>query len=72
MAPGGHVLTFPVQHGEMLNIVAFKTDVGDWSDAQKLTRPATREELLRDFCHCSEETIGLLSLTRPNLDVVST
>lgn len=72
MGPGGHVLTFPVNHGKTLNIVAFKTDSGEWPDLQKLTKSAEREDLLRDFGQSSSETVKLLSLTKPNLDIVST
>lgn len=71
MGPGGHILTFPVNHGKIMNVVAFKTDKGEWSDSQHLTRPATREDLLRDFGDFSKDTIQLLSLTKPTLDVVS-
>lgn len=70
MGPGGHVLTFPVEHGKILNIVAFKTDPEEWPDHQKLTRTSQREDLLRDFGHYSKELVELLSLTNPKLDVV--
>jgi salicylate hydroxylase len=49
MGPNGHALTFPVSHGTMLNLVAFKTDDKDWPDDKRLTLPATREEIVRDF-----------------------
>ena len=71
MGPGGHVLTFPVNHGKILNIVAFKTDPEEWTDLQKLTKTAERKDLLRDFGHYGKETVNLLGLTKPTLDVVS-
>lgn len=72
MGPGGHVLTFPVNHGQTLNIVAFKTDPNDWPDPQRLTKPAVREDLLRDFDEYNEKTKKLLGLTTAKLDIVST
>lgn len=69
MGPGGHVLTFPVNHGEILNIVAFKTTEEDWPDYQRLTRPAKREDALRDFAQYGPNVLALLNLTKPELDV---
>lgn len=71
MGPGGHVLTFPVNHGETLNIVAFRTTPEEWPDFNKLTRPAKREDALRDFAEYGSNVINLLKLTNPDLDVVS-
>ncbi|KAK5943263.1 hypothetical protein PMZ80_004270 [Knufia obscura] len=68
MGPGGHVLTFPVNHGEILNIVAFKTNEDDWPDYQRLTRPAKREDALKDFEGYGPNVIALLKLTKPDLD----
>jgi salicylate hydroxylase len=72
MGPGGHMLTFPVNHGQTLNIVAFRTTSDDWPDFQKLTRTATREDVLRDHEGYGSNVIKLLELTSPDLDVVST
>ena len=71
MAQDGHILTFPVNHGQTLNIVAFRTDPGDWPDFQRLTRMATREDVLRDHEGYGESVIKLLQLTKPDIDVVS-
>lgn len=71
MGPDGHVLTFAVSHGEVLNIVAFRTQSEDWPDYQKLTRSATREDALRDFEGYGANVINLLKLTNADLDVVS-
>lgn len=71
MGPGGHVLTFPVNHGKTLNIVAFKTDSGEWEDTQRLTKTGNRKDLLRDFGHFGKETVNLLKLTEQQLQVVS-
>ena len=49
MGPGRHALTFPVSHGRLLNLVAFVSDDKPWPDSQRLTLPATKEEILRDY-----------------------
>ncbi|EXJ88728.1 salicylate hydroxylase [Capronia coronata CBS 617.96] len=69
MGPDGHVLTFPVDHGKTLNMVAFRTTTDDWPDFQRLTRPAKREDALRDFAAYGTNVKQLLALTKPNLDV---
>ncbi|RMD44869.1 hypothetical protein DV735_g312, partial [Chaetothyriales sp. CBS 134920] len=68
MGPGGHLLTFPVNHGQTLNIVAFHTTEEPWPDSTKLTRPATREEALRDFAGYGHNVRALLQMTKPDLD----
>lgn len=68
MGPGGHVLTFPVNHGQILNIVAFHTNKDDWPDYQRLTRPVKREDALSDFSGYGPNVIQLLKLTKPDLD----
>ncbi|KAG5974715.1 hypothetical protein E4U56_004269 [Claviceps arundinis] len=71
MGKGGHVLTFPINHGQTVNVVAFHTTSDPWPDSSKLTAPSTREEALRDFAHFRPEITNLLKLASPNLDVVS-
>lgn len=71
MGPGGHVLTFPVNHGKILNIVAIRTDLDDWPDHQRLTRRGTRDELLQKYDGYGPNVRALLKLTDPELDVVS-
>lgn len=68
MGPGSHVLTFPVNHGQILNIVAFHTNDDDWPDYQRLTRPAKREDALKDFEGYGPNVTALLKLTKPDLD----
>jgi salicylate hydroxylase len=69
LGPNGHVLTFPVNHGETLNIVAFRTTDKPWQNPDKLTAPAHREDALKDFAGYSNDVKGLLKLTKENLDV---
>ena len=65
MGPDGHVLTFPVNHGNTLNIVAFRTTAEPWPDSQRLMRPGKREDALRDYSGYGENVIKLLNLTKP-------
>lgn len=69
MGPDGHMLTFAVSHGNVLNIVAFRTQSEDWPDYQRLTRRATREDALRDFAGYGANVTNLLKLTNEDLDV---
>lgn len=71
MGPDGHLLTFAVSHGTVLNIVAFRTQSEDWPDYQRLTRRAKREDALRDFAGYGANVTNLLKLTDEDLDVVS-
>lgn len=69
LGPGGHVLTFPVNHGKTLNVVAFRQDDNEWEDSDRLTRMGTREEALRDFAGWGEPVRKLLSLCNAELPV---
>jgi salicylate hydroxylase len=69
MMPGRSALHFPINHGKILNIVAFVHTTEDWTDTERLTRPATREDALRDFAGSGRNVTSLLKLCKPNLDV---
>lgn len=71
MGHGGHVLTFPIDHGNLLNIVAFHTTKEPWENCNQTTAPSTREEMLRTFSHFGSEVLNLLGLASPQLDIVS-
>ena len=71
MGQGSHVLTFPVSQGRILNIVGFHTTKEDWHYSEKLTRPGTKEEALRDYEGFGHNVIELLKLCKDDLDVVS-
>ncbi|KAL1887205.1 hypothetical protein Sste5346_010359 [Sporothrix stenoceras] len=70
MGPDRHALTFPVNHGQTLNLVAFVTTDDPWpsKDAQQLTLPATRDDALRDFAGFGLNVLGLLRMTAPQLE----
>ena len=71
MGPSGHMLTFPINHGQIMNVVAFRTTENDWNDSSRLTKPATRKDALRDFDGFGDNVINLLKLAEPELDIVS-
>lgn len=71
MGKGGHMLTFPVNHGQTMNIVAFRTTKKDWPDHSRLTAPATRDDALRDFEGFGYTVTRLLELSQEKLDIVS-
>lgn len=70
MGPGSHVLTFPVNHGQIVNVVGFHTTAKDWPDFNKLTAPSTREAALHDFEGYGPTVRSLLTLAKPDLDMV--
>ncbi|EWZ28654.1 hypothetical protein FOZG_17659 [Fusarium oxysporum Fo47] len=46
-----HLLSYPVAHGTILNVVAYCTSSDDWPSETQLTLPATKKDLLDDFGH---------------------
>lgn len=68
MGKDGHVLTFPVDHGETFNMVAFKVDPGEWPSSDKLTLPATREQVLEDFKGFGQTVHKIIEMLEPQLD----
>ena len=65
------MLTFPINHGQIMNVVAFHTTDKDWPDSSKLTAPATREDALRDFADFGRNVKKVLKLAKSELDIVS-
>ena len=64
----GHVLTFPIKKGNMMNVVAFKTkDDGKWED-DKWVLPMDRNKMETDFEDWGHSVKNILSLMeRPDL-----
>lgn len=69
MGPDNHVLTFPVNQGQTVNIVAFHTTDANWTEYPRLTRSGTRDEALRDFSSFGPNVRHLLELTEPELNI---
>lgn len=64
------MLTFPVNAGKTLNVVAFHTTPDSWKEYPRLTRDGTREEALRDFNGYGPNVTKLLKLCDPKLSIV--
>ncbi|KAK0781918.1 hypothetical protein LTR91_017245 [Friedmanniomyces endolithicus] len=59
---GGHILTFPIEHGKTMNVVAFSTKAdGKWEDSEWV-KPLDREAMYRDFDGWVPATSKILSL----------
>ncbi|CAG9986792.1 unnamed protein product [Clonostachys byssicola] len=69
MGPGGHVLTFPVKSGTVMNVVAFHTSEEEWEDSERNVRTATRADALHDFAGYGEDVNKILQLMDDKLNV---
>lgn len=68
MGQDAHILTFPVNHGKVMNVVAFKTDPGEWPSATKLTLPAKQVDAKKDFAEFGATAKRIIHLLEPDLD----
>ena len=58
----GHVLTFPIEKGEVMNVVAFRTkDDGKWND-DRWVLPMNRQHMEKDFADWDSSVKKILSL----------
>lgn len=58
----GHVLTFPIEKGEVMNVVAFRTkDDGEWND-DRWVLPMDRQRMESDFADWDTSVKKILSL----------
>ena len=67
MGPKAHILNFPIAQHTLMNVVAFGTDEGDWKH-EKMTAPATKEEVMNVFKDWAPATRAIASLLEDNLD----
>lgn len=59
----GHVLTFPIDHGRTLNVVAFRTHpTGRWEAGAEWIQPASKEAMKADFAGWGEEVQKLIGM----------
>ncbi|KAI6791152.1 putative salicylate hydroxylase [Hortaea werneckii] len=59
---GGHILTFPIEQGKTMNVVAFGTKAdGKWEDVEWV-KPLDREAMFRDFEGWVDSTKQILTL----------
>lgn len=58
----GHMLTFPIEHGKTMNVVAFMTSkTGKWKDDSWVV-PMKREDMEQDFADWGKDVKSVLSL----------
>ncbi|RLN86432.1 hypothetical protein BBJ28_00024812 [Nothophytophthora sp. Chile5] len=62
----GHVLTFPVQHGDIMNVVAFASK-DEWTDSNWVVN-TTKDELTKDFDGFSKQVRDIISMME-NTDI---
>ncbi|EEY66499.1 salicylate hydroxylase, putative [Phytophthora infestans T30-4] len=62
----GHVLTFPIQHGDVMNVVAFASKE-EWKDPNWVVG-TTKEDLTKDFVGFSKHVRGIISMME-NTDI---
>ena len=59
---GGHILTFPIEKGKTMNVVAFSTKQdGKWEDPEWV-KPMDKEAMFKDFEGWTEATQQILSM----------
>ncbi|KAK5172726.1 uncharacterized protein LTR77_002846 [Saxophila tyrrhenica] len=62
MGQGGHILTFPIERGQTMNVVAFGTkEDGQWEDPEWV-KPMNREAMFEDYSGWTEATQQILSM----------
>jgi salicylate hydroxylase len=69
LGPDGHILTFPIDKGETMNVVAFTTTKEGWPDLHKSTRAATKQDALNDFAGWGKNVTHILSLLNEDVDI---
>ena len=68
VGPDRHVLTFGVNGGKTMNVVAFTTTKEEWPNPQKLTLPTRKEHALRDFEGWGKNVMTILNMLEDDLD----
>lgn len=68
MGQDGHFLTFPVDHGATMNVVAFKVDPGEWPSTTRLTLPSKKEDVYHDFKDFGATVHKIIDMLEPDLD----
>ena len=59
---GGHILTFPIEKGKTMNVVAFSTkEDGKWEDPEWV-KPMNKEAMFKDFAGWTEAVVKILSM----------
>lgn len=65
MGRHGHVLTFPIENGRTMNVVAFQTKKdGKWED-ERWVLPMKKEDMFNDFAGWGDNVQHILSVRLP-------
>lgn len=63
MGHHGHVLTFPIEKGKTMNVVAFRTKLdGKWEE-EKWVLPSKKEDMLKDFAGWGDNVTSIISVS---------
>jgi salicylate hydroxylase len=62
MGHHGHVLTFPIENGKTMNVVAFRSKEGDWED-ERWVLPMKMEDMYDDFDGWGDKVRNILSVS---------
>jgi salicylate hydroxylase len=63
----GHVLTFPIEKGKTINVVAFQNKEGEWED-ERWVLPMKKEDMFNDFAGWGESVQRILSVRSVSVD----
>ncbi|KAM3083580.1 hypothetical protein ACMFMG_004226 [Clarireedia jacksonii] len=69
LGPDAHILTFPINKGNTMNVVAFTTTREGWPNLHKSTRAATKQDALNDFKGWGKNVTHILSLLEEDVDI---
>jgi len=61
MGHHGHVLTFPIEKGKTMNVVAFRSKEGDWED-ERWVLPMKMQDMYDDFAGWGDNVRNILSV----------
>jgi salicylate hydroxylase len=64
MEKGKYLLSCPLGHGTILNVVAYCPSSEKWPSLSQLVLPATKEQLLRDFEDFRASVLKILDYTK--------
>ncbi|MCJ1281799.1 hypothetical protein MMC26_001122 [Xylographa opegraphella] len=68
VGPDKHILTFPIDKGETMNVVAFCTNSDPWPDSRHLTLPSKKSTAIKEFEGWGRNCVEIMNLLEDNLD----
>ena len=60
--PNGHVLTFPVAQGKLMNVVAYRADAHSWPDDTKLVLPSSKARAMQEYQEWGHSVRKIMSM----------